>query len=97
MIGQLSSEFRRDMSALLETNIGDAIIITTKKGKGYMISKSEETTEACIEHFIQDRFGIGEEQFKVLLEMTPEQMRHAIRLRKIEKLKFELAQLENNI
>ena len=44
MIGQLSSEFKREVSALLERNIGDALIIKTKKGDGYCISTSEEVT-----------------------------------------------------
>lgn len=96
-IGQLSSEFKREVSALLERNIGNALIIKTKKGDGYFISTSEDVTEACMEHFILDRFGVNQTQFEIILKMRPEELKEAVRQYKISKLKFELAQLENNL
>ena len=50
-----------------------------------------------MEHFILDRFSVNQIQFEMIIKMKPEELKEAVRQYKISKLKFELAQLENNI
>lgn len=94
---KIQQDFKDGVLDLLEKDVCVAYTVKTPTGKGYFLAADDVTVEACMDYIIDERFEISKEQFMTILLMSPDDMRHAIKLRKIEKLKFELAQLENNI